>query len=350
MAEPPQEQKEPKEPNGKKSLVDSLDFEFLTKDRNIVSETKQEYAKQCPGLSDDAEQMDLWQTLAVGKKNNFPILPLIVDAFSRDRLEYYLKRKGSLQLQSWSVNYPTLKALSKDKPRQQMMKAAAQTFFHRYSAMIQLPCQEKYVDSIESFCDYIGEATSFINTLLDGDMISPPFQIELMIIPNKVIDMTDQDSDGDDDDDDDFDDDDDDTDEDSDEDADDGKQDDYDPYKEIKDIKSKLEELNVDYEYKYLEEGFRPRIFHEVFKNLRHKLEEKNKENNKNNQNGKPRAQNGKKGDVNNFAMPHGNRICLVVDRRKGGKAKNELFVYKPPSTKDKDGYGDIPSSHLPEW
>ena len=58
-----------------------------------------------------------------------------------------------------------------------MMKAAAQTFFHRYSAMIQLPTQEKYIDSIEGFCDYIAEATSFITSLLDGDMINPPFQV-----------------------------------------------------------------------------------------------------------------------------------------------------------------------------
>ena len=61
-----------------------------------------------------------------------------------------------------------------------MMQAAAQTFFHRYSNMVQLPAQEKYVDSIESFCDYIGETTSFIHTLLEGDMINPPFQVKLI--------------------------------------------------------------------------------------------------------------------------------------------------------------------------
>ena len=84
------------------SQLDSLDFEFLRSDKKgFVKETKAMYAKQCPGLSDDQEQRDLWKTLAVGRKNNIPLLPLIVDSFSRDRLDYYLKKRGSLQLQSW---------------------------------------------------------------------------------------------------------------------------------------------------------------------------------------------------------------------------------------------------------
>ena len=121
-------------------------------------------------------------------------------------------------------------------------------------------------------------------------------------------------------------------DDDEEEDEDDIKIDDYDPYKVIKDVKTKLESLNVVHEYLYLEDGFRPRIFYDLFKNLRHKMEKSN---------GKI---NGRKDTVNNFAMPHKNRICFVVDRRKGGKAKNELFVYKPTMN------GDIPNGNVPEW
>ena len=54
-----------------------------------------------PGLTDEQEQKDLWKTLAVGMKNKLPILPLIIDSFSRDRIDYYQRGKGSLQLQAW---------------------------------------------------------------------------------------------------------------------------------------------------------------------------------------------------------------------------------------------------------
>ena len=161
-----------------------------------------------------------------------------------------------------------------------------------------------------------------------------------MIIPKKVIDTIAQKDDDDDEefDDDEFDDDEFDDDDDDDSNSDEGdneddkKTDDYDPYKVIKDIKTKLESLNVVYEYMYLEDGFRPRIFYDLFKNLRHKMEKSNG------------RINGRNDTVNNFAMPHKNRICFVVDRRKGGKSKNELFIYKPTLN------GDVPNGNVPEW
>ena len=87
----------------------TIDFEFLKQDREekYVKETKAIYAKQCPGLNDDMQQKDLWKTLAVGRKNNIPLLPLIIDSFSRDRLDYYFQKRESLQLHKW-VKHITL--------------------------------------------------------------------------------------------------------------------------------------------------------------------------------------------------------------------------------------------------
>ena len=156
-----------------------------------------------------------------------------------------------------------------------------------------------------------------------------------MIIPKKVIDTSnDDDDDDEEDEDDDFE-----SDEDeSDEDEDDNKTDDeYNPYREIKDIKKKLDLQKVIYEYRELEGAFRKRIFHDMFKDFKHKYKQNIKDNN---QAKKPK--NGK--ELNNFDIPHRNRICIVVDRRKGGDSKNEIYVYKP------NVLGDVPDGNLPEW
>ena len=82
--------------------LDRLDFRFLKQDKQgLVEKTKQIYTEQCPGLTDEQQQKDLWKTLAVGVKNNIPLLPLIVDSFSRDRIAHYRDHGGSLELQSW---------------------------------------------------------------------------------------------------------------------------------------------------------------------------------------------------------------------------------------------------------
>ena len=90
------------------SQWDILDFALWGQDKgkSVINETKKIYAKQCPGLSDDQEQRDLWRTLAIGRENNFPLLPLVIDSFSRDRLEYYMKKRGSLQLGTWVCYIP----------------------------------------------------------------------------------------------------------------------------------------------------------------------------------------------------------------------------------------------------
>eukprot|EP01083_Nonionella_stella_P293011 996527_1 len=214
--------------------ADKLNFELS---KHEIQETKRIYTMQCDGLSNKEEQKDLWKTLAIARKNKLPLLTLVIDAFTRDRIDYYIKYKQPLQLQQWSIRYPTLKAVSKQKKHQEMIQAAAQTFFHRYSSMVQLPVMEKYDDSIETFTEYITEATSLINTIIDRDLILPPFQIDLVIIPQKVVDCSklnnnkssyDNDLDDDSYDEDDFDDDDDSDDDDDDSDDDDDDSDDDD--------------------------------------------------------------------------------------------------------------------------
>merc|ERR1712228_501271 len=77
-----------------------------------------------------------------------------------------------------------------------------------------------------------------------------------------------------------------------------------------------------------LKQDFKPRDFHSLFKKLQ----------TTNNQ--------GNGLEDMNFGLPHKQRLCIVVDRRKGLKNQNhksqynELFMYKPPKG------GKIPAKH----
>merc|ERR1711963_127396 len=105
--------------------------------------------------------------------------------------------------------------------------------------------------------------------------------------------------------------------------------DDCDPNTAIPDIKKQLDEANVVYEHRVLNGSFRhKRDIVLMFKELKKKMgqNEKQKDNN----------------DESNFALPHKQRLCVVVDRRKGRK-KNELFMYKPTES------GDMPSNKVSE-
>jgi len=296
---------------------ETLDFNVSNEEMEAV---KKLYSEQCSGMAHAAEQRDLWRMLAVARKNNMPLLPWVIDSFTRDRLKFCLAKQQTLSLQQWSSDYHVLKNLSKHKKHQEMIQAAVQTFFARYSAPFNLPVHEKTDDSIESFTLHITEATAFIQTLLDQDQVNPPFQVDVMIIPKKVVDASAQHDDDDDDDDSDFDDDEDSDDDDSDGDA---KQDD--PYSLIPNIKERLQKDSERvFVHKVLQNGLRPRSYHEVHRALKEKLGA-----------GKSPA---------NFKeeMPFRQRICFVADRR---RKIEELFVFKGC-----EGTGDLPPQLVQEW
>eukprot|EP01083_Nonionella_stella_P040158 109150_1 len=287
-----------------------LDFELNKKD---VQQTKDIYCAQCNGLKNREHQTSLWNLLTIARKNRLPLLPLLIDSFTRDSLKYFLKHNETLQLNQWVEKYPTVKALSKDKTHHQMVQAAIATFCHRYSSLMHLPFIELYDDSIEEFTQYIIECTTLINKILDSDGTSCPFQIDMMIIPHQVVEVnSDNDEDDEDDefDDDEFDDDSDDSDE---EDSDEKKS--TSDASQIGDIKSTLDENKILYAHTV---GNRPRAFAHLFADLKQKC--------------------GKQQE-----LPHAQRLCVVVDRRKGSSA-NSLFMYKP------DLLGDLPSDHQAEW
>jgi len=217
-----------------------------------------------------------------------------------------------------------MRYLSKDKHIMDMLQAAVRTFFHRASSMIQLPFFEKYQDSLEEIVRYIQRSSSFIHSLLQNNNIAPPFCIDLVVIPQKVVEALNKNEDDEEDDDSDFDDDD-----DSDDDEDEDSKNEYDPFDAIPDVQTKLEQNNTIYEKREIPKNARPRVFNETFTALRNKT-------------------NNEKNKGTNFAMPHRQRICIIADRRKGPKDNDKdsdtLFMYKPPIS------GDIPSSNVPEW
>jgi len=255
--------------------------------------------------------------MGLGLKNRYPILLYVIDSYSRDLVDHYIKNGKKLELQDWMLQCDTLQKLC-DKKHHPMIKAAADTFLKRYSSQILLPKTEKIVDSLESFADYISGATQFIHTLMTAELVLPPFQVDLVIIPNKVIDVLEEVDDDEDDEED--------PDSDDEDDEDDEKKDNA--YAVIEDINKQLKEAGVVYESLALNQSFKARDFGALFKKFKTKT-----------------GQNvdHKEDDVMKFSMPHKQRLCLVADRRKGGK-HDELFMYKP------DKGGEMPKDKVPEW
>ena len=150
-----------------------LDFEVSNE---YIDETKQLYKEQLANLVVPDEQKCLWHSLALGRKNNLPLLQLIFDSYSRGRTDLYLRTKKSLELREWMKD--TLGNLFPEK-QLQILKAGTGTFSARYASAICLPATEKICDKIEDFAACISGASSFIRTLISKEFISPPFQVIL---------------------------------------------------------------------------------------------------------------------------------------------------------------------------
>lgn len=148
-----------------------LDFEVSNE---YIDETKQLYKDQLTNLVVPDKQKCLWHSLALGRKNNMPLLQLIFDSYSRGRTDHYLKTKKNLELHEWMKN--TLGNLFAEK-QLQILKAGTRTFSARYASAICLPTMEKICDRIEDFAACISGASSFIKTLISKELISPPFQV-----------------------------------------------------------------------------------------------------------------------------------------------------------------------------
>mmetsp|Transcript_20989 Transcript_20989/g.33519 ORF Transcript_20989/g.33519 Transcript_20989/m.33519 type:complete len:478 (-) Transcript_20989:235-1668(-) len=343
-----------------------LDDEFskLKDNETEINKTKQLYEGQCQLLLAQQKQADLWKTLTLGRTLNIPLLPYMIDAYTRDKLDSWYRPDGKqteLHRSKWCES--ALPALSKKKRNLNSLQAALSTFFTRYASEIQLRSggmSHKYEDSIEAFTEYMVGGVSFIKTVMEGDLVAPPFQVDMLIIPKKVVDGYQaagdkHDSDDDDDDDEDFDDDDD--EEDEEEDNDDQKADADSRYKHIKELGPVLNEHSVQYETLTPQQAFRGRDLHEMWKNLKHKLQKDDakaakEEMQENNAPNKAAQNDMKVGDMPKlgelqFALPHKNRLVIVVDRRKcetNAAAQSEIFMYRPPLG------GAFPNNTVPEW
>merc|ERR1719319_1011433 len=133
-----------------------------------------------------------------------------------------------------------------DKKYHDMIQAGTATFLRRYSQQFTLPKSLLIDDSISAFGEYIQATSLLIRTMINKDSILPPCQIDLIIIPRKVINEADNAGQDDDDtkghvfDDDD--------DSDSDE-EDESENEDVDANDQILNIRQQLDDVDVIYEH-----------------------------------------------------------------------------------------------------
>eukprot|EP01083_Nonionella_stella_P277108 942085_1 len=240
-----------------------LSINLDTISNKYLRETQEIYYTQCPSLrAAEAKQLALFKVAAIGRKNNnFPLLLNLIDCYLRDKFNYFLsnpKAESSITEQEWCKNYKTVKKLTstinKDKDKERLkdiIEAAIRTYFRRYCQPLLLPTPYQIRDSIPKFIQCIHEIGGLILAIKQNPIEILPFQIDLVIIPQDVVDIANVESD--DDDSDEFDDD------DSDDDSDDSSAD-YDsddapkPFTnknsaEIGNIELRLKENNIVYQH-----------------------------------------------------------------------------------------------------
>eukprot|EP00486_Rosalina_sp_Unknown_P006175 CAMPEP_0201571278 /NCGR_PEP_ID=MMETSP0190_2-20130828/13962_1 /ASSEMBLY_ACC=CAM_ASM_000263 /TAXON_ID=37353 /ORGANISM="Rosalina sp." /LENGTH=254 /DNA_ID=CAMNT_0047995737 /DNA_START=288 /DNA_END=1049 /DNA_ORIENTATION=+ len=254
-------------------------------------------------------------------------------------MSHYHRNKQDLSAQQWSNDYPTLSNLVKNSTSgasselPDVLKGSVDSFATRYATFLSLSNIEgKIQDSIRFYTDFIVECTRFIKTLITQDQIAPPCQVELMIIPKKVVKVEEEDSD--------------DSDTDSDPDSEDdsveeesdseeggfGVSDDIDPFEALPDLNAHFKKLKLPHEHHVLNgDHCPPRTFYNLLKQLKAIPNAIT-----------PRSPSSKKiSELNRFDYPHKQRLSIVVDRRKDD---TEIFMFEP------DPCNEFPRDHVYEW
>ena len=286
-------------------IISMIDF---TASKKEIEFTKKIYEDQCPGLvpcRQEYRAFNLCKVSTYGRKNELPLFTLILDSYMRDRINHYYEYKEHLSLTDWENEYKTLTNLTKysnNSMVKDILKSSICFGPKHYISFLRIDGMVIIDDSISIYADFIAECISFINSLIDE--VSPPFQIELMIIPKKLVDE----------------------DEDSDEDSDDSSDsewpfdtnadnDPYDPFKAMPDISKNLQELKLAYQHETLLGDHCPSgIFHKLMRSFKAELD---------------------------TSYPHKHRLCIVVDRR---RKDTEIFMFEP------NIYNAFPKDRVDEW
>ena len=116
--------------------------------------------------------------LAVGHKNDFPLLTWLVDAYSLDKTKYYVETEKTLLLDTWIDQNPFMRDLRQESTKRlNKLKAAMVSYSNRILPRLQFTPPTKVYDDIKAIADY-ATAMPFVIEQLISDRFtdaSPPF-------------------------------------------------------------------------------------------------------------------------------------------------------------------------------
>eukprot|EP01084_Bolivina_argentea_P025656 47727_1 len=183
--------------NKYKKVMVNFEFDLNLIDEKYLRETQEIYYAQCPSLhATYHKQQALFKLAAIGRKHDYPLLLNLVDCYLRDKFDYFLRNPNvnrSITVQEWCNNFKTVqKLISKNRNKQcihGVIQAAIKTYLHRYCSPIQLPTLYLIRDSIRGFIRLIQEVGELILDIQQNSTVLYPYQIDLVIIPQDVIDI-----------------------------------------------------------------------------------------------------------------------------------------------------------------
>ena len=146
----------------------------------------------------------LFQLLSIERNSHHPVLSLLLDSYLRDRLASFQKNPLNLllSLEDWAHKFPTLHTISShNKQLSTMALSTMETYMKRYCQPMVFPASNKIQETV-------GLINTILNTILNNQLETPPFQIDLVIIPQNPrtqLGNSDQDADNEDEDADEFD-------------------------------------------------------------------------------------------------------------------------------------------------
>ena len=181
-------------------------------DGGAQKRTRQIYKKQCKKLISKENQDSLIKVLTIGRLERIPFLLLLVDCYTRDRFDAFLRMASTKQnsnnddnindidpddfindhtiltVSTWTKQFiQTVSATNKSIiPMAQDIEASINACFKRYAGKFFFNQSVKIKDDRLRFANYALAGAYFVDRLVDRERAIPPFQIDFMILPRET--------------------------------------------------------------------------------------------------------------------------------------------------------------------
>ena len=197
----------PKKRNKKLHKVLAIDFN-RAQDENERKKTRTIYKKQCKKLIQKENQESLIKVLTIGRLEKIPLLLLLVDCYTRDRFDEYIRIASKqnehnnndpnydefindhtlLTVSTWTKQF-IKKVSHKNKsiiPMAQDIEASINACFKRYAGKFFFNQSVLIKDDRLRFANYALAGAYFVDRLVERERAIPPFQIDFMILPRET--------------------------------------------------------------------------------------------------------------------------------------------------------------------